>query len=485
MNDSQLLHGELSAAVAAKLGLNFPPDRWAGLERALQPAARELGFARLDDFVRWLRTARLTPGQMEAIASRLTVGETYFLREPQAFEALRDHVIPELVSTRGGSARLRVWSAGCCTGEEAYSLAIFFQRECPGLQGWQIDILGTDINPHFLRKARAGIYRSWSFRNAPAWLQRDYFTRVGDDRFELRADIRARVAFEHVNLAEDPYPALHNHTNGLDLIFCRNVLMYFSAPQVSRVLTGFHRALMDGGHLVLGVCETALTPAADFRARSFSGVTLYQKSARARAPAPARTPAWIDLPQRLPPVAGKKTAAPALPGPLQAQPASLERAEALYGQGDYAAAAEHAKAILATGPLDIPAVRLLAHALANLGRLADARQWIERALVVHKLDAPLHYLRATVLQEQGEREGAAAALESALYLEPDHVLAHVALAELAGRAGRQKKARRHLAQALLVLRSRAADQIMPDAEGLTAGRLTVIVEAMQAAANDS
>jgi chemotaxis protein methyltransferase CheR len=476
---------QASGFVAARLGLNFPRERWPDLERALRPAAAEMGFSAMDAYVRWLMSAPLGTAQLELLASKLTIGETYFFREPQAFDAVRQHIVPQLVAARGPAAHLRVWSAGCCTGEEAYSLAICFERQCPGLRGWQISIIGTDINPHFLRKAREGVYGSWSFRSAPPWLQSEYFSEVGRGRFELRADLRRMVTFEHLNLADDVYPSLRNHTNGLDLIFCRNVLMYFSPAHLRRVVDGFHRSLVDEGHLIAGVCEATSALAPQFQPCALPGITVFRKTARREAARPPAAPAPLTPP---PPLADSPAfrftppAAPAAAAPPDRVPrAEIDAAVAQLRRGEYAEAVRRLEAALAAAPLDAEAATQLARALANQGRLDDARRWIERAIAVEKLRAPLHYLRATVLQELGEPALATQALETAVYLDPDLVVAHVAIAELARSSGRSAKSALHLAHALRVLRRQPPDAVVAEADDLTAGRLIAIIEAIQTA----
>lgn len=478
--------GQLTEFVARKLGLNFPPERWRDLERALEPVAAEMGFAGVESYAQWLVRAPLSQAELDALAARLTVGETYFFREPRAFDVLREHVVPELIEKRGrGPGRLRVWSAGCCTGEEAYSLAMFFRRFCPALHDWKISILGTDINPHFLRKAREGVYRNWSFRGAPAWLQSEYFIRRAADEFELRPEIRRLVDFEQLNLAEDSYPALHNRTNGLDLIFCRNVLMYFSPDQAQRAIDGFSRALVNGGHLVVGVCEVSTRLCPQLRPRAFPEITIYQKpepAGRVRSVAPAASDAGGVIAASLPELAAapreESAGLPLSPAAVDGTELLAEAAEH-FRLGDYGSSVDALQKLLARGPLDVDAAMLLARAEANQGHLAEALRWIERALVVDKLRPALHFLQASVLQEQNEWALAAEALERALYLDPDYVLAHVTLAELADRGGRAEKATRHRTQALRWLRRQPAEAVIPETEGLTAGRLAAIVEAMQ------
>src|SRR5690606_39089542 len=131
---------------------------------------------------------------------------TYFFRDKPALEALSENILPELIDARRGcSQRLRVWSAACCSGEEAYSLAILINQALPDMSDWRMSITASDINPHFLKKAREGIYSEWSFRDTPAWLKERYFNITGDGRYMIISEIKQMVNFTHVTLVEDAY----------------------------------------------------------------------------------------------------------------------------------------------------------------------------------------------------------------------------------------------------------------------------------------
>ena len=177
---------ELSKFVAEKMGLHFPPERWPDLQRGLAGAATEFGFENISACADGLLSAPLTTAQLQTLASHLTIGETYFFREKPTFELLAQRVLPALIrSRRGREQRLRLWSAGCCSGEEAYSLAILLRQLLPDLADWQVTILATDINPHCLRKAVDGTYGEWSFRDAPADFKERYFHRNEAGRYVL------------------------------------------------------------------------------------------------------------------------------------------------------------------------------------------------------------------------------------------------------------------------------------------------------------
>jgi chemotaxis protein methyltransferase CheR len=207
LSDTLLSH--LSEFVAAQIGLRFSRERWRDLERGIGSAAREFGFRDAESCVRWLVSSPLTRSQIEILADHLTVGETYFFREASCFEWLERRVLPELIRAgRESERRLRIWSAGCCTGEEPYSIAMLLDLMVPDLNDWNITILATDINPRFLKKAQEGVYTEWSFRDTPGRIKERYFIERKRGHYEITASIKKRVTFSYLNLAEDVYPSL-------------------------------------------------------------------------------------------------------------------------------------------------------------------------------------------------------------------------------------------------------------------------------------
>ena len=446
---SDQLLSQVSECVTSQLGLHFPRARWRDLERGIRSAAREFGTPDAESCARWLLSAPLTKNQIEILASELTVGETYFFREQRSFAILGERILPELLRVRqGAERRLRIWSAGCCTGEEPYSIAILLDRVLPDPRQWHVTILGTDVNPRFLQKAAQGVFGEWSFRDAPAWLKENYFKPVGAQRFEILPRIKAMVTLAYLNLAEDTYPALANNTHTMDLIFCRNVLMYFAAEHAQRVIHQFHRSLVEGGWLIVSPVETSAQLFSLFAPIHFEQAILYRKGTR-------------QLP------------APVAPVLEEATPVEAEEALALGERGDYVEAAQKRKA----DPVArAESVALLARTCANLGQLVEARDWTEKALAADKLDAGLHYLRATILQEQSALEEAVAALKRALYLDPDCVVAHFVLGTLALRQQRGKEAAKHFTNALTLLKRYRDDEVLPQSDGLVAGRFRELIQ---------
>lgn len=453
------LLAEISEFIAAEMGLSLPPARWPELERALGEAAVYFQCPNAEACARYLLTATFTRREVEFLARHLTVGETYFFREAQVFSLLEFHILPTLLQgRRRGDQRLRIWSAGCASGEEIYSLAMLLDRLLPDYDDWNITLLATDINPEALEKAARGIYREWSFRSMPPYLRQRYFQLLPDGSYEIEARLRARVSFGYLNLSEDNYPSLLSNTNALDLIFCRNVLMYFTPERARQVIAQFFRCVLDGGWLAVSQTEVSHLQYAPFDQVNFADAIMYRKATL-----------WETLERTMPalsvPEALAASASPPAPPPLL-QPLRYDIVE----EADNSAQREQ--------PAYTPADCVQrARDCANQGRLDEAAWWCEQALAADQLNAGYHYLGAIIAQERGLVESARQALRRALFLDPGFVLAHYALGNLARRRDALAEARRHYANALALLRTYSGQAFLPEGEGLTADSLADLIRA--------
>jgi chemotaxis protein methyltransferase CheR len=490
---------ELSAFVSNNIGLHFPRERWDDLKRGLAGAAQELGFDDVAACIGRLLSGSPTKAQLQVLASHLTIGETYFFRNKATLDALAGNILPELIrARRGREQRLRIWSAGCCTGEEPYSLAILVHQLLPDLSHWAVTITATDINGRYLQKAAAAVYGESSFRETPVHLKERYFERNADGRYAVLPEIKQLVSFEHLNLVEDAYPTLATDTNAMDLILCRNVLMYFTPFQIRKVIRNLHHALIDGGWLAVSPSETSQALFPEFSVANFPGAILYRKTdttlpiEQRSSPAPLsetgevvsprieKPSRWTTSGRDAPLTEPFPTAAPEKPL-AQTPPASFAVAESLYQEGRYAEAAEMLVTALGDGALESPVFSLLARALANQGRLADALGWCDRWIAVDKLDAAAHYLRAIILLEQGDAGEARLSLQHAVYLDADFVLAHFALGNLARGRGKMNEAHKHFGNAQRLLRKHPPNDLLAQSDGLTAGRLAETLASMTSA----
>ena len=487
------LLAEASDIISCRTGLYFPEGRRDDLERGLRSAVREFGFEDPLSGIRWLISSAPTKSQIEVLAEHLTVGETYFFRDKTCFDFLEGRVFPELLALRRSAGRyLRMWSAGCCSGEEPFSIAVLLSGMMSDPKDWNVSILGTDINPLFLKKASTGIYGNWSFRDAPEWVRERFFTKTGDNRFELLPEIRKWVTFTYHNLVEDGYPSFPDATNAMDLILCRNVLMYLTPSHQKDVIRRLKMCLVEGGWLIVSPSEVSDGLFREFEAVSFQGATFYRNSPKTSAktlsfraddavtlPRQAIIPVWS--PGHQPPVEEEivPPAGTALTTeesqPDNKRPDRYDEALFCYERGLYAEAIKKLRPLLSEGPKVGEAAALLSRIFANQGNLSEAISLCERAISAEKGDPGHYYLRATILQEQGEPEKAAADLRRALYVDQDFVPAHLLLGNLALRQGKREESARHFKNAFELLHRRLPDEVVPGTEGLTAGRLMEII----------
>jgi chemotaxis protein methyltransferase CheR len=483
----------VSHFIAEKIGLHFPPERMADLQRGLGAAAEEFGFADQTRCAEWVLSGMLTRPQLHALASHLTVGETYFFRERKTFDALSNVILPDLISRRRGrEQRLRLWSAACCTGEEAYSLAILLQQQLPDWKDWNVTILATDINERFLQKAAAGIYGEWSFRDCGPLFKERHFTRAPEGRYEVAAHVRDWVKFAQLNLAEDSFPSLSTDTNAMDVILCRNLLLYFTPAHARKLVEKLCNVLVDRGWLAVSPSECSQTLFSRFAAVNFPGAILYRKdgvmerSARAWAPVPPEPTAVFELPAApSAPATVVVTEAVVRPEVTAAGPPQpIAAAERAFIRGQYGEAVEALLPAFADSARDVSSGRLpaeyeprafsvLARAYANQGNLSQALLWTARWIDSNKVEPAAHYLHA-----KGERHDARRALQSAVFLQPDFPLAYFALGNLARADGRPAEADKHFANALRSLRRRPPEEPLPDSDGMTVGRLVQTINAL-------
>ena len=242
----------LCAYLKRASGLVLDSDKRYLVESRVAPIVRREGFSGLTDLVRAMERGN-HPGLAQEVVQAMTINETYFFRDKLPFDRLREVFLPELIATRGNKRSLRIWCAASSTGQEPYSIAIILEEMAARIPGWRVEIVATDLSEAVLGKARAGIYSQFEVQRglATAQLLR-YFTQNRED-WQLSQNIRSKVTFRHFNLLDD-YAALGK----FDLIFCRNVLIYFEPNRKSDVLNRMSRLLAEDGVIVLGASESVL-----------------------------------------------------------------------------------------------------------------------------------------------------------------------------------------------------------------------------------
>jgi chemotaxis protein methyltransferase CheR len=264
----------------ARSGLSLTPEKRYLVESRLGPVCRRFELDDLSDLARGLKAGRDSDLE-KAVIEAMTTNETFFFRDKAPFDLFRDVLLPRYLASRNSARRLRIWCAAASTGQEPYSLAMLLNEAAPRLAGWQIEIVATDISTEVLDKARAGLYSQFEVqRGLPIQLLLKYFTQVGD-QWQIAPQIRAMVGYRPLNLIKD-----FGHLGTFDIVYCRNVLIYFDSPTKTDVLKRLANSMAPDGALLLGAAETvisltnALSPDPQHRG-------LYAKTTR---PVPETTP---------------------------------------------------------------------------------------------------------------------------------------------------------------------------------------------------
>lgn len=238
--------GEVLELVQQRFGIRDSDYGASRIDAAVQAVLPTSGFSQVDQLLGSV-TTESTPRWLFDLVQHLTVGETYFLRDPAQIAALRMTVLPEVLERRKSDRRLRMWSAGCSTGEEVYTLAMLLQ-ERDLRPDWDISLVGTDVNRKSLRIARAATYPAWSFRSTPESVRERFFEPVAGD-WRVREPVRGMARFAWVNLGSE---LLMPPITDADLVVCRNVTIYFDDGATQRLYRALISALAPGGWLILG-----------------------------------------------------------------------------------------------------------------------------------------------------------------------------------------------------------------------------------------
>ena len=243
----------IQETIVAHCGLSYGLDSTFFLERRVAPRLDALGLLSYEEYYHYLRYDPGGQTELETVVERLTTHETYLFREQYQLDAFRLEVLPELHRRLERQGRLTIWSAGCSTGEEVYTLAILM-REDERFRDWQVRVVGSDISRKVVATARRGIYGPSSFRTTEDYFARKYFSQH-DGKFRISDDVRAMCSFGQMNLVStERFGVL----GSCDVIFCRNVLMYLSAPARAKIVDAFFQTLSPGGYLLLGHSESLL-----------------------------------------------------------------------------------------------------------------------------------------------------------------------------------------------------------------------------------
>jgi chemotaxis protein methyltransferase CheR len=465
------------ALVLDRMGLEFPDDKLEDLTEALTARLHATGLP-WEAYLQRLSTPGTAPDELRDVARHLTVNETYFFRNPLQFRALTEVVFPARLANRPRQG-LGVLSAGCASGEEIYTVAMLLrEREAAFAHLPPPTLRGIDLNTTVLEKARRGRYTEWSLRATPPGARQRWFRSEGRE-LVLSDEIRNMVTFDVSNLAQDPTGLAA--PGSLDVIFCRNVFIYFSPEAIRAAVAGFARALQPGGYLFLGDAETLRGVSTEFELCHTHDTFYYRLRGERDRVVPAFTPTyrpppapepepepepvpdsgWIDaIGQASRRVAslrhGSPRARPAAPAPAPPPRAPAGRWDLApirrLMEADQEAQALAAIAGLPREAQGDPEVKLLQAALlTNRGDLAGAERTCQELLALDGFNAGAHYLLALGCEQRAALADALEHDRIAAYLDPDFAMPRLHFGRLARRTGDLERARRELARALELL----------------------------------
>lgn len=467
--------------IAKEIGLHFPKERWGDLEEKIKSLTESFGFKDPKACLLWLLEKPLSKKDLDVIAYHLTIGETYFFRDHRMFSALEGQILPEIIKRKNKSRSIRIWSAACCTGEEPYSIAILLTR-MPAFRNWKIEILGTDINEEFLKKAKKGRFKNWSFRAVSEDIKLQYFIKNEEGGFSLLPEIRDKVHFSFFNLADFSNSSFQN----IDLIVCHNVLMYFTKPQINKTINHFYESLNEEGWLSVSAIEMPYIYHDGLKVYNFKGASFFRKSKESvtekdkektekRSPVPKiysnqHTSIKPNLEEAI---------------ELLAVNDLYEECRQLFLKKQFAEVIEKLSSHLALEkkkPLHkehFQEIHLLIQAYANQGKLEKALILIEELLQLEKLSPNLHYLHAEIQMANGDPKKAIKSLTHTLFLDPNFIMAHYTLGILKKREGDEKGFLRHIKAALELLEKLSEEQLVEGTEDLTVGQLKELILALK------
>jgi len=451
--------------LAETSGLHFDEPRTRFLELALLERLEHRGYESYREYYHFLKFHPEGRLELRELFDLVTIGETYFFRNKPQFDVLMRSVLPDLLRRKSGSTDrcIRVWSAGCSGGDEAYSIAIAFKETVPFRGEFRISILGTDINRKGLACAREAVYGEKSIGSLPREYIDRYF-KVRDATYVLNADLKDSARFEYHNLARDPF--IHEGMQNIDILFCRNVTIYFDPETTRQVIGNFYNCLAPEGYLFLGHTETLWQIPHRFERIDFPQTFIYRKgtgSASEDMAIPFMAVPSVDGEMRVFPGETVPRKAVSIrkggPGPREKSEPShrTPKPAALHGKGEAAIARDQ----------NIRASLDRATALANEAKYGDAADLLSAIVGEDNLNAEAYHLLGVLCYKNGDLAEAVIHFRKAIYVSPESVLAYFNLGNINLCQRRWSEAARQFRNAIRILEKRPKEEQVPYCEDFT------------------
>lgn len=504
-NISSQLRQAFAEAIAQKIGIKIRQVEQDSLAQKIWLRIRALQLAAPEQYYQLLSLpGPASEREWQCLAELLTNNESYFFRDRQQLNLLKNQIFPQLIKQKRqqGNLTLRVWSAGCSTGQEPYSLAIILKELLLDINAWNLAIFGTDIDLAALNQARAGIYSEWSFRDTEPRIKQQYFEFKARN-YQIEPSIRQMVTWQKLNLLSDQFPQLFSSLREIDLIVCRNVFIYFGSATIGKVLAKFYDTLQPGGYLLVGHSELAGQNLSRFQAQSFPQSLIYQRRqsnllasqnnsllskveqqpvAQTNKPPinpqcflpPVQPQVKPHKPQLIPQLLKMDVAVAIAAQAMSAQEDAqklLQQAKHLWQQKQSNLALKKAEQALAIQPDNIAACCLLGKIYLELDQLDLAIAMSDRTAAIDSMNLELNYLLAEIALYQDDRPMAKKILKKILYLDPESIKAPIELNRLYQQAGDRPRASKMAQQAIKMLQKLPNSQLLPTCNNLSVAEL--------------
>ena len=480
---------KLKKLINERTGLDFSDPKENRLQEALKQCMDNSPVGDLSElYIQMSAESKLGRQLFEKLITLLTTGETYFFRNRPHFVALEKYILPELLERNRGGNSLRIWSAGCSTGEEPYSIAMTVSRLLPETDLRDVLILGTDIDRRALATASEGVYTSYSFRGVTDEEKKAFFTLVSNG-FRIKERFRRMVTFRIHNLKGNADPPVDCGSGCFDLIVCRNVVIYFDRETGRKLIDRFHGYLSEGGYLMVGHSEYSIETYKEFVTRAFPEAVVYQKAERYHRPKRKkfffRPVSEMDrnvFELSLPPPLGKAGEKDGQVGGVQEEEKEGAVEEPFKEALLSFEKKEHDRAIgilmkILDGESDnVEAALLIGKISADRGSNRDAAVWLARVIELNPLNFEAYYL-LSILQSQEEHYNEAEnLLKKVIYLNPNFFMGYYQLGKVYQKMNENRKASGMFRNALSILTKRDPEEVVPGSDGITVMRLSRIIE---------
>ncbi len=440
---TSIYKNEFVSAVKSRLGINVQDNQVDNLLKIITKACEKFDCGPLD-ILEIIKSGSSDSPEIEYLTTHITIGETYFFRDKRQMKMLEEYLLPKIISDKrdANNPSIRIWSAGCSSGEEIYTIAMMLKELIPDIDNWVIFLLGSDINTKQLNKALKGSYGEWSMRSISHYYKNKYFT-YHEDSYQLSKSIRSMVEFTYLNLNDENYPSILNNTNAHDLIICRNVLIYFDTEASNRLMARMSLCLVNNGYFLLGASDP-VNININKLVRHPEHLALLMRASAVAAAVPAKQNIIFHI--------DKEEEAPIARVDTKKRDKIIIKKEIVNSE--------------TVNPIQ----------LANEGKLQEAVNEFISCIEKQKTNKQLYLELAMTLIELNRLKEAEDALKKAIFLDNKYVMAHFQLGMLMLRKNRKDEGRKYLKNALRIAQNESPGAEVPGNPGVHYGKLAEILE---------